>query len=693
MNNYRQFYKEAEPIWLKGLSKELNICMDTVFEGTYKNLFLLIAGSTYYQVFVNKKLIHYGPERRAKNCFSIDRVSVPDLCDDDKITVRCIGYNCRSFSNVNQNSFLIAELISEDKVVAATGKKEFKYYNNIMHEKDVVRYSSQRNFSEVWDYRKIMKEYEIERTSVDGEFAMRKTPYSEYTELQAERAEVLRYKTVDELSGPIFEYLINPPKNFDHFNYDKIKEKPLEFYLRTRIDKNGKMELERWKFNSIQAGFLNIEAEVYEDAELIIVFAEQLDKNERPNLKCLDSSNIIKYYLPKGKHTVCSLEPYTEMYCEILHIKGSFDIKSVKVSELAFPEKQIKPVKIDNPEIELIYKAAIKTFRHNAVDLFMDCPSRERAGWLFDSFYTARAEFELTGASKIEDSFLRNFLDGGIYSGKGGVTEMCYPSEVYSNNFIPQWSMWYVLEVYEYTELRKGSIAKDKFKKQIYDLIDYFKSYENEYGLLERLGGWNFVEWSKLNTRVQDVSWPTNMLYSKMLKKIGELYNDDELLRKSELLRQVITDMSFDGKLFHDRAIRKDGVLKNTDEFSETAQYYSIYFGIADNTDKFRTIFDILYGRCKIDELSDYTEIEPSDAIPGIYMRLDLLVNFKKYDLATKYIKKYFLDMARTTGTLWERKSGITSRDHGFAAFVAVLIRKIIKNNNNIQFERVVNYE
>ena len=74
-------------------------------------------------------------------------------------------------------------------------------------------------------------------------------------------------------------------------------------------------------------------------------------------------------------------------------------------------------------------------------------------------------------------------------------------------------------------------------------------------------------------------------------------------------------------------------------------------------------------------------------------MRLDLLVNFKKYDLATKYIKKYFLDMARTTGTLWERKSGITSRDHGFAAFVAVLIRKIIKNNNNIQFERVVNYE
>ena len=35
-------------------------------------------------------------------------------------------------------------------------------------------------------------------------------------------------------------------------------------------------------------------------------------------------------------------------------------------------------------ELALIYDAALESFRANALDLFMDCPSRERGGWLCD---------------------------------------------------------------------------------------------------------------------------------------------------------------------------------------------------------------------------------------------------------------------------------------------------------------------
>ena len=34
--------------------------------------------------------------------------------------------------------------------------------------------------------------------------------------------------------------------------------------------------------------------------------------------------------------------------------------------------------------------------------------------------------------------------------------------------------------------------------------------YENGEGLLQNLPSWNFVEWSKANTWVQDVNYPTN---------------------------------------------------------------------------------------------------------------------------------------------------------------------------------------
>ena len=39
------------------------------------------------------------------------------------------------------------------------------------------------------------------------------------------------------------------------------------------------------------------------------------------------------------------------------------------------------------------YSGAIRTFAHNAVDLYSDCPSRERAGWLCDSYFSAKTEY------------------------------------------------------------------------------------------------------------------------------------------------------------------------------------------------------------------------------------------------------------------------------------------------------------
>lgn len=84
---------------------------------------------------------------------------------------------------------------------------------------------------------------------------------------------------------------------------------------------------------------------------------------------------------------------------------------------------------------------------------------------------------------------------------------MCYPSDVYTQTFVPQWSMWYIQELYEYFTLRGQMGELPLYEKQIMKIAGYFRQYENEYGLLERLDGWNFVEWSKLNKRVYDVSW------------------------------------------------------------------------------------------------------------------------------------------------------------------------------------------
>ena len=312
----------------------------------------------------------------------------------------------------------------------------------------------------------------------------------------------------------------------------------------------------------------------------------------------------------------------------------------------------------------------------------MDCPSRERAGWLCDSYYTGQSEYYFTGTTMVENEFLNNYLlGGGAREGLDGMVEMCYPATC--DKYIPQWSMWYVLELYDYFTKRGRGDRKNDFKDQLYALLGYFKRYENEFGLLEKLPSWNFVEWSKLNDRVHDVSWPTNMLFSEAVECIGKLYDDAALIEKAAKLRKTINEMAWNGKMFMDRAMRQeDGTLKNTNELSETCQYYAFRYHVADiNEERCAYLKDMVFNVFGKDIMAEKCpEIEPSNSLPGFYIRTELMLKWKMYPELIEYIKHFFLPMAQSTGTLWENKTPGASCDHGFASFIAIAIEQIQEN-------------
>lgn len=92
-------------------------------------------------------------------------------------------------------------------------------------------------------------------------------------------------------------------------------------------------------------------------------------------------------------------------------------------------------------KLEKIYRAALNTFAYNCVDIFMDCPSRERAGWLCDGYFTGRVEHLLTGENRTEHDFLENFLLPKKFERlPKGMLPMCYPSDHPDGNFIPTWA-------------------------------------------------------------------------------------------------------------------------------------------------------------------------------------------------------------------------------------------------------------
>ena len=418
-------------------------------------------------------------------------------------------------------------------------------------------------------------------------------------------------------------------------------------------------------------------------SDVIVAFSEYLTADTF-NFGNIDCENVLEYILPKGEYKTESFDVYTLRYLAVFVKSGEIELKSAGIKTYEFNTCDIAIPDYKSEKLGAIYNAAVRTFAHNAVDLYTDCPSRERAGWLCDSYFTAKAEYFLTGKSDIEKAFLQNYR---LFENTGelpdGVLPMCYPSNVpKEGRFIPQWNMWYILEVEEYLTNRSPDTDKELFRKSVFGILSFLQKYENEDGLLERLPEWNFVEWSKANEWVYDVNYPTNFLYSEVLDAVYRLYGDASLKDKAGLVRETAKKLSFNGEVFEDNAVRdENGKLKNTGNISETNQYYAILFGKAD-TEKaeYKALKEhILDGFKEFEKKCDGEKYTSVNAFIGFYLRMMVLLKMKEKSLLIGDIENFFYHMAKTTGTLWEYKDGIGSRDHGFASFVAYIIDEAAK--------------
>lgn len=420
------------------------------------------------------------------------------------------------------------------------------------------------------------------------------------------------------------------------------------------------------------SGMIEVDVLCEEDTELYLVFDEVLHHGDI-SISRSGCANTVKYTLEKGFYRLHLFEVYTMQYIKVCNIRGKVQVSDLRLIEYKHPPVSCSlPVVHGDSALKSIADAAIETYRQNAVDIFMDCPSRERAGWLCDSFFTGRVERLLTHDSRIEKSFLENFLHAGHYPDiPEGMVPMCYPADHYDGNFIVNWGQWLVLELSEYLDRSGDRDLINRYRPKVYALLDYLKRQENEGGLMENLKGWVFVEWSKANELTQDVNYPSNMLYSLTLKAAGRLYGDDELLQRSETVKQEVLRQSYNGEFFTDNAVRKDGKLVSTNEITEVCQYYAFFCDIASPSTHpglWSTLLTDFGPERK--QTNKYPHVYFANAFIGNYLRLEVMMRHGYRKEVLDNIRGYFLYMADKTGTLWENDSDHASCNHGFASHV-----------------------
>lgn len=614
-----------------------------------------LAAADSYQVFVDGEFRAYGPERTAAG---FARVKLIDVAGAKSVSVAVIAANVETYEWDMQAPFFGAELYDGDRLVYTSA--DFAAHVEKKRLTVTPRYSLQRGFAEGYDLADLGTEplatYPVEAPTLLEGIGER----CDYNEVP------FRYTGEKDFAG--FERVVDIA-----WEKDVCPDRYGVYKNFVEETEHGYREI-NFELENERSGFLRFEIEAEEEGQVFVLFEEV--NNERWTFRRNYCNEFVILRTPRGRFSLMTAEPYAMKFLKIL-CKNKIKITP---SLIAYENDRANAVTVEADErTKRIFAAAHRTFCQNAVDVFTDCPGRERAGWLCDSYFTAKAELLFTGKNDIERAFLENFIISTTPELDPRMFPMCFPSEhTRAGTYIPNWAMWLVIELKDHLDRTGDATLPARAKERVMGLIDFFKRFKNSDGLLEDLESWVFLEWSISNDKeyVRGVNYPSNMLYAYMLDAAAAMYGDESLAAEAARMRRKIMELSFNGEFFCDNATRDENgkLIRRDDHISETCQYYALFTGLSagrDYEEKIKTEF----GPLRTDA---YPAIGKSNMFIGNYLRFFWLAGIGEYDRVLHESLEYFSVMAEKTGTLWENDKPSASCNHGFASVAAVLLLRCL---------------
>ena len=654
--------------------KNYEICI-TKSVGRAENASIAVIAKYTYNLFINGQFVCYGPARTASGYASIDNIDISKFLTEEQneIALYSLSVETKTLCFSEGASYLGCELTVDGVTCDAS---EFQCFLMKDRVDKVERMSSQRGYVEVYRQSADRSTFsDCEPASLTlreaPQLLERRVPFSlnEQTEGAAFEKGGVTFDCTEQWDACLVNFLsactdgdFYPLKACETVLYRELQK------MRFHKDGTEKCQYTLYDLGKTYSGKIKLQLYVPQDVNLWVIYDDLLT-DEKVYFGREQIIHGLKWTLKKGHYTLYSAEVYTMRYLSLV-----FDapIQDVDVSLIKIENPVEKELEFDDAELAKIYDAAQNTFKQNAYDLFTDCPSRERAGWLCDSYFTAKAERFFTGDNVVERNFLENYL---LYAGTEfthkGILPECFPAvPKHANDFIPNWILWFVVELDDFVT-RTGDVEfVGRFHEKLREILSYFQTFENEYGFLEQLQGWVFLEWSKANDFMNDINFPSNMLYYGALKSAGCILKYEKVLEKAELLWEKIRAFSFDGEYFYDNAVWMDGVLKRTENISETCQYFAAFFDIAVDKKAFVTKLAKEFGpfAAKQDRFCE------SPMFIGYVLRLSNLFDTGEYELLLHECKEKFLPMVERTGTIWEFFDESASCNHGFGSVVGYFL-------------------
>ncbi len=718
-------FARAQPVWAAGKADEKNVFLG--FRGDFaaragQKATLRIAASSLYRVFLNGAFVGYGPARGPNGFYRVDTWDLPCRAGTNAVAVEVLNYNVPNYYIPKDAGFLQAEVLVDGACALATGASPDGFAARVLPKMQrCSRFSYQRGFAEAYSVAPGFADWRT--NAVTAAVALARTaarpllprlappPRLDVRPLSFAGATEARYDAVRTVPPQRHVTWAGWNAARDAFPADELEIDVHDVLARVEVTRtqpftgaaatvgDGRGALIDGGFND--TGFLGLTVNCRRPGRLIVTFDEVLtDGKVDPQRIGADFGFVYDLKEP-GVYRLENFEPNTFRYVHLFMKDGLAEVSAPYLRSYKNAEAYRARFRSSDAALNAVFDAARETFAQNAVDVFTDCPSRERAGWLCDSFFIGRVSRLLTGSLALEDLFLDNYARAASFDVADGMLPMCYPGDHVNGTYIPNWAMWLVLELDEYARRGGDPQLTARLKPRVERLVSFLWKYRNADGLLEKLPSWVFVEWSQANKWVQDVSYPSNMLWAETLDAVNRLYGRADLAAEASRVRETVRRQSWDGRWFRDHAVRQaDGSLAvQPDDISETCQYYAFFFGVA-TPETHRKLWRTLvkaFGPSRLDADKKplaYPQVAPSNAFIGNYLRLECLSRAGLSEKVLAECRGYFADMAARTGTLWEFDKPTHSCCHGFASHAAVLLVRDVLGVKNIDYRaRTVAFE
>lgn len=662
-----------------------------------------VSACSYYRLRINGEFVCHGPARAGHYHARVDEY---DVSDSVKNGENLFEFQVASYGgafgtvndDTNEEGFLYAGIIENGVTVAGTDES-WQGAIDTRRDRYAPRHSHCRQVTEVWhldrDAASSLLPCEVEEVPAPT-LIERGVPYPTFEKISAGTLAdfgSLEYDA-DKPVPRLFYYDWNE-------EYAKSGERPGDEDMKYRRAVTGRTVTRKnglcfgegdgaayavYDMQDMYCGFIDFTVTSGVSCCVDIVYSDRLEPDGDVNAQ-IGYNTVIRVYCPAGRTHFTSFEPYAMRYIKaVVRCGAGFEINGIGIISYAPEDVHSGTFLSSDEDLNRIYEAARRTLLLNTLDIFMDCPDRERGGWLCDSLWTGRAAALMLGDPSVERAMIENFM---FYPGEEcyhGFFPQCYPAKGdFKNGALTTWSFWFVVEIGEYYKRTGDRELIDRCRHRLDVFFEGVRGCCGEHGLFDSHGA-VFVDWSLSNEReyVYPISAAANVEYACALETYDMLYDVPEARAHAERIRKTLREVALDRGgydpryILHDSLEYKDGKLRGKPFYSESAQYTMLWGGLF-TKEECPGLID-----AAVHELGPVPRRKPpkldigsANMFIGLCIRLDMLSRLGYVDVMLEEIKYLCgIMLKKGPGTLWETVSGQSSRCHGFMSHIGVLLSR-----------------